>query len=56
MPDAKLMVLILLIFVDCLRVMKFDGQHPGGLEVPVIGLEFFWYVSKPIGIRNSEMR
>ncbi|KAL4626267.1 hypothetical protein ACB092_05G084000 [Castanea dentata] len=39
-----------------LPVMRFGGQHPGGVGVPAVGMAFPGYVAQPqLGLGNSEM-
>ncbi|XP_054781031.1 protein MLN51 homolog [Prosopis cineraria] len=39
-----------------LPVMRFGGQHPGGIGVPAVGMAFPGYVAQPqLGLGNSEM-
>ncbi|XWS20341.1 hypothetical protein CRYUN_Cryun31cG0093100 [Craigia yunnanensis] len=43
-------------FPAFLPVMQFGGQHPGGLNVPAVGMAFPGYVAQPqLGLGNSEM-
>ncbi|XWS19029.1 hypothetical protein CRYUN_Cryun32bG0095800 [Craigia yunnanensis] len=43
-------------FPAFLPVMQFGGQHPGGLNVPTVGMAFPGYVAQPqLGVGNSEM-